>query len=165
MTTNVGSYLLRDLKDPALPDAVNWLPQTIGWKIIALIAALFIARIVYKKCKFYWQNRYRNEARDALYNVNTDDPLLAINQYQQILNIVIGYINLNQPNQSKRTNNHIETMIGTATKPLNEDLLKDWYNSLLQPKLTSNWNNEKLTRLQSEIELWLLTHQFEQVSK
>ncbi|MGI9285257.1 MAG: DUF4381 domain-containing protein [Pseudomonadales bacterium] len=57
-----GNYLIRGIEEIALPEPVSWFPQTIGWKILALLALLFAAYKSYHAAKRWWRNRYRRSA-------------------------------------------------------------------------------------------------------
>lgn len=35
--TPPSTYILRELHDVAVPESVSWLPQTVGWKVLAII--------------------------------------------------------------------------------------------------------------------------------
>lgn len=43
------SYILKGLEEVGLPDHVSWFPQTLGWKILAMILLLVVMYFSYKK--------------------------------------------------------------------------------------------------------------------
>jgi len=57
-----GNYLLEKLVETQSPESISWLPQTLGWKILAGIALLLIIRKSYHTYKNYQRNAYRREA-------------------------------------------------------------------------------------------------------
>lgn len=61
-----GNYLIRGIEEIALPEPVSWLPQTIGWKFLALLLFLFAVYKFYHATKHWWRNRYRRSALQRL---------------------------------------------------------------------------------------------------
>ncbi|MGI9294648.1 MAG: DUF4381 domain-containing protein, partial [Pseudomonadales bacterium] len=57
-----GNYLIRGIEEIELPESVSWLPQTIGWKVLALLVFLLAAYKFYQAAKQWWRNRYRRSA-------------------------------------------------------------------------------------------------------
>ncbi|HDM8140995.1 TPA: DUF4381 domain-containing protein, partial [Vibrio harveyi] len=60
--TPPSTYILRELHDVAVPESVSWVPQTIGWKILAVIGAIVLMYLGYRLLHHWWDNRYRKEA-------------------------------------------------------------------------------------------------------
>lgn len=69
-----SSYILRDLKEVGLPDHVSWMPQTLGWKILAFLLLIVLIYFSYKKVRHWWLNRYRDEAIKVTKGLSIDDP-------------------------------------------------------------------------------------------
>ncbi|MEH6567631.1 MAG: DUF4381 domain-containing protein [Halioglobus sp.] len=61
-----GNYALGDFVEVVPPGAIDWLPQTLGWQITAIMAASFSARTIFRKLRSWYQNRYRREAAERL---------------------------------------------------------------------------------------------------
>lgn len=59
---NFGNYLIRGIDPIELPEPVLWLPQTPGWKILAVVAVLLTAYGCYRAGGRWWRNRYRRSA-------------------------------------------------------------------------------------------------------
>ena len=57
-----GNYALGDFVEVVPPGPIDWLPQTLGWQIVAIVAAAFASQYIFKKLRYWYQNRYRREA-------------------------------------------------------------------------------------------------------
>ncbi|GEM77895.1 DUF4381 domain-containing protein [Vibrio superstes] len=60
------SYMLRDIVEVAVAPSVSWMPQTIGWRVVAVIALACAIVWSYKSLQRWWSNRYRREAVASL---------------------------------------------------------------------------------------------------
>ncbi|GAD79944.1 DUF4381 domain-containing protein [Vibrio ezurae] len=60
------SYMLRDIVEVAVAPSVSWLPQTIGWKVLAFVLLGAFCLWVVKQFKIWHSNRYRREALNTL---------------------------------------------------------------------------------------------------
>ncbi len=63
---NFGNYLIRGIAEIEPPEPVSWLPQTLGWKILALLGVLFALYQAYHAANRWWRNRYRRSALQRL---------------------------------------------------------------------------------------------------
>ena len=61
-----GNYALGNFVEVVPPGPIDWLPQTLGWQIAAIVAAVFATRYIFKKLRYWYQNRYRTEAAERL---------------------------------------------------------------------------------------------------
>lgn len=61
-----GNYALGDFVEVVPPEAINWLPQTVGWVWLALAALLVSAHYTWKSLRHWYRNRYRREAAERL---------------------------------------------------------------------------------------------------
>ena len=50
------------LADPVLPAPVSWMPQTLGWQIVAGLLLLALAWLLWRFARRWVRNRYRREA-------------------------------------------------------------------------------------------------------
>jgi hypothetical protein len=57
-----GNSLLQGIDEIQLPAAVGWWPQTLGWQLLALAAALYLGYRLYRGAQRWWFNRYRRSA-------------------------------------------------------------------------------------------------------
>ncbi|WMN88857.1 DUF4381 domain-containing protein [Vibrio parahaemolyticus] len=86
-----GSYILSELHDVTVPSSVSWYPQTIGWKILAVILMLALVYMAYRILSKWWINRYRKEALDLITQMNLDDSNMPKTLFS-ILKIVLIHI-------------------------------------------------------------------------
>jgi hypothetical protein len=61
-----GNYALGDFVEIVPPGPIDWLPQTLGWQIVAIVTTALAARYIFKKLRSWYQNRYRREAAQRL---------------------------------------------------------------------------------------------------
>lgn len=81
-----GNYNLHGIEEVQLPDAISWMPQTIGWKILALCLLLGFCFFVYRKVKKWWRNRYRREALKQLAQLElTEDAYTVVSRLPFLL--------------------------------------------------------------------------------
>ena len=57
-----GNYTLGDFNEVVSPEAISWLPQTVGWAWVAGGLALFAGYHSWKRLLHWYRNRYRGEA-------------------------------------------------------------------------------------------------------
>jgi hypothetical protein len=57
-----GNYAIRGIVEILPPAQVSWLPTTIGWRLVALIAGLLLMRWSWRRWQYWRRNRYRAAA-------------------------------------------------------------------------------------------------------
>ena len=67
-----GNYALGDFVEVVSPEAINWLPQTVGWLWLAVAGLLVSAHYGWKSLRHWYRNRYRREAAERLQQLGTD---------------------------------------------------------------------------------------------
>jgi hypothetical protein len=79
-----GNYALGDFAGVVPPGPIDWLPQTLGWQIVAIGAAAFTARFFFRTFRKWYQNRYRREAVERLQKIRQssggDQQLMELNR-------------------------------------------------------------------------------------
>lgn len=76
-----GNPLLRgELTEVVAPGAIDWLPQTLGWKITGALLALWLLRRLWQRGRAWLRNRYRREALHRLAALGTSVDVIAINE-------------------------------------------------------------------------------------
>ena len=79
-----GNYLVEGLVPTTLPELVNVWPQTLGWKIVALILLLYAVKKSYTAWRTYQRNAYRREALAWLGNLPAYSNLQEQGIYRQL---------------------------------------------------------------------------------
>lgn len=87
-----STYILKAWDDVGLPDTVNWLPQTLGWKILGLLLLAALLSWLSQTARHWWLNRYRREACQVVCRLKAVDSGF---EYQLfvILKRVLSYLN------------------------------------------------------------------------
>ena len=76
-----GNPLLRgELAEVIAPGTIDWLPQTLGWKIAGALLALWLLRRLWQRGRAWLRNRYRREALQRLASLGTSADVIAINE-------------------------------------------------------------------------------------
>lgn len=68
-----GNYLLEKIVETQPPEAISWLPQTIGWKITFVILFFYLCFKVIAEYKKYKRNTYRRNALKWLKQYQSDE--------------------------------------------------------------------------------------------
>ncbi len=80
-----GNYLLDKIVETQAPETISWLPQTLGWKVLASVALLLLVRKIYTIYKNYQRNAYRREALAWLEQCQQTDNLELYKQLPTLL--------------------------------------------------------------------------------
>jgi hypothetical protein len=87
-----GNYALGDFADVVPPGPIDWLPQTLGWQIVAIGTAAFTVRLLFKTLRKWHQNRYRREAAKRLQKIRQssdgDQQLMELNRLLKLTALV-----------------------------------------------------------------------------
>lgn len=76
-----GNPLLRgELAEIVAPGTIDWLPQTLGWKVTGALLALWLLRRLWQRGRAWLRNRYRREALHRLASLGTSADVMAINE-------------------------------------------------------------------------------------
>ena len=68
-----GNYLLEKIAETKAPEAISWLPQTLGWKIVFTLLFFYLCYQAFQQYKRYKNNAYRREALQWLKLYQSDD--------------------------------------------------------------------------------------------
>lgn len=69
---NFGGEQMWGLKELALPDAIPFLPQTIGWLVVALVLLALLAWLGWRVRRRWINNAYRREALASIEAMQKD---------------------------------------------------------------------------------------------
>ncbi|MBU2899080.1 DUF4381 domain-containing protein [Vibrio hepatarius] len=129
-----STYILRELHDVAVPESVSWLPQTIGWKTLAVLGVALLMYWLYRKAIQWWVNRYRSEAIRAILQLQSGD----VNQPQElfsILKIVLIYLdNTNGPLYEEKFLQKLDELNPNGAY-FDDDISKRWVKSVFNPTI------------------------------
>ncbi|MDV5168640.1 DUF4381 domain-containing protein [Photobacterium rosenbergii] len=153
--TPPSTYILRDLFDVTVPDSVSWMPQTIGWKILATALIILAAFLAYRRLLFWWHNRYRNEAIAAINNLNTDDQNFEDSLYS-ILKVVLVYLEPAYGRLFGQSFLQQLDRLGDVKVVFDDGQGLKWTQSLVDPSTVLN--AEERTRLQRKAVTWVKSH-------
>ena len=78
-----GNYLLKDLSETPLPEAISWWPQTLGWQIVVGFTLIDLMKWGYQRYRRYKRNYYRREAITWLTQLPHDHPDV-LTDYRQL---------------------------------------------------------------------------------
>ncbi|EHH0681505.1 DUF4381 domain-containing protein [Vibrio vulnificus] len=154
--TPPSTYILRELHDVAVPECVSWLPQTVGWKVLAIIGGLVLFYIGYRYLRFCWDNRYRAEALQAIAQLDPKDPAMASELFSIVKQVLIyhdsGYARLFGDAFLAVLNQLI------PTQPLFDDELAiQWVQSTVNPNVPLS--ESARATLKARAALWVKSHQ------
>ncbi|MDX1303254.1 DUF4381 domain-containing protein [Photobacterium sp.] len=153
--TPPSTYILRDLHDVTVPESVSWWPQTIGWKLLALVALLVLAYLTYKALRHWWSNRYRSEALTVLNELNPQDDYTGKRLFS-VLKIVLVY--LDSGNACLFDMAFLDKLneLSPEHPAFNDQTAKQWQQSLVNPSI--ELNPEQNAELIKRAKVWLEQH-------
>lgn len=61
-----GNYVLGEFNEVAAPAAIDWMPQTPGWYVLAAALGGLFLRWGWRRLAHWYRNRYRREAKQRL---------------------------------------------------------------------------------------------------
>jgi uncharacterized membrane protein len=68
-----STYILRYFVDVEVLPQVSWMPQTLGWKILAVLLLCLTLIYAYQRLSRWYLNRYRREAIQAIDSLSGDN--------------------------------------------------------------------------------------------
>ncbi len=87
-----GNYALKDFAEVVSPTAIDWLPQTPGWLLIAGVILYLGLKRAWRRLQFWYYNRYRGEALARLADIplhgDQGDRVADINEVLKITALV-----------------------------------------------------------------------------
>ncbi|MEH0688152.1 DUF4381 domain-containing protein [Vibrio cholerae] len=153
--TPPSTYILRDLHDVAVPASISWWPQTLGWKLVALFILLAALYGGYRYARFWWRNRYRQEALGAIARLELSDPQFAT-QLFHIIKVVLVYLDSgNSPLFGVPFTDKLNAIC--VDTPFDPSLAERWMNHLVNPAAPLSDHDKQALIAQSK--QWLSRHQ------
>jgi hypothetical protein len=143
-----GNYLLEKIVETTAPESISFFPQTIAWKIIAIILITLIIKKAYQSWKTYQANAYRREALAWLAQCSLTNEA-DIRQLPALLRKTA--LLANEHNQSKnaitasKRRQEITKLSGESwTTWLDKQCRQSHFTQTKHPSITSDWTNERL---------------------
>ena len=157
--TPPSTYILRDIQEVAIPDSVSWLPQTIGWKILGVVLMIAFVYGAYRYALYRWHNRYRQEALDALAQIDPSDKS-STKRVFEVLKSVLRY--LNARNASVYGEQTLIMLDGCLPKKhpeiFQDKSSKIWIDSLINPSVYLTF--EQRVEILEKATTWVKVHQY-----
>lgn len=150
-----STYILRDFADVEVMDPVSWWPQTIGWKVLFALLVIALAYVAYKRGLHWWQNRYRQEALDALAIIQPDSNEVGP-QLFKVMKAVLTYLS---PSYSKLISEPFFELLSQMSPDVPEldDSVRDaWMASLVNPNFLLDVEDAVI--LQKYCRAWVIHH-------
>lgn len=153
--TPPNSYILRELRDVSVPESVSWLPQTVGWKVLAVLALIGLVYACYRWAHYWWDNRYRKEAVRAITQLDLAESNM-LNDLFSILKIVL--IHLNHRHANLFNNDFLTKLDELTDNPTNynDELAQRWLSSLTNPSVKIEL--QARSELKQRAIKWVLEH-------
>ena len=153
-----SSYMLRKMSKVTVPDHVSWFPQTIGWKIVAILLFVFAIYYIAKSTQKWWENRYRREASSLLnlLSSSVNNPSLSYEIFE-VMKAVLTHINAKNATLFKDDFLiALDSYSPNSVFDFNGELGQQWIRSLMQQQyaLSEQQRNELMTLCQQ----WLTGH-------
>ena len=61
-----GNYMVHGIEEVYLPDTIAWWPQTLGWKVLALLILAAFCYFIYRRIVGWRKNKYRRLALEEI---------------------------------------------------------------------------------------------------
>ncbi|PSV49896.1 DUF4381 domain-containing protein [Photobacterium indicum] len=154
--TPPSTYILRELIDVAVPNSVSWWPQTIGWKILAVLILLAVGYCLAKKIQSWWYNRYRREAVLALQALQPESPTVN----QDILIIVKAVVTYLEPRNGamfgERLLDYMDSLSPHSDYRFACESGRHWLHSVVTKKVT--FTPDQAANIIGQVTLWMEEH-------
>lgn len=82
-----GNYALGDFVEVVSPQAVSWMPQTIGWWWLGAALLGLGLHYLWRRLRHWYRNRYRREAVQRLQALPGDDPFEQLLEVNKLLKL------------------------------------------------------------------------------
>ncbi|MGV2988557.1 DUF4381 domain-containing protein [Vibrio sp. E150_011] len=152
-----STYILRELIDIDVPVPVSWVPQTVGWKIVAALLFALLMWAGYRWINRWWNNRYRNEAIHELVRINLSSSLAEYHLFL-VTKTVLRYLDSRLANAfGQQFLCALDDFGSSKTRPLSTELGVAWMDSLVTPNFELSL--EQKQALVTELTLWIKHHQ------
>lgn len=152
-----STYILRELNDVTVPDPVSWMPQTVGWKILATVIAGILLYIAYRQLIQWWHNRYRGEALAAIESITASD-VNASRALHHVLTVVQTHLDRRSGAfYGKSFLTSLDMQAGeSSSTTFNDELGTNWLESLVNPRI--QLSEQDVIELKARAKAWVVEH-------
>jgi hypothetical protein len=159
--------LLETLIDPTEPALIDMFPQTIGWKIVAVVAMVLLILAVYKTIKHWRANAYRREAIEQVTRLEQRVAEQSLTKEARVLNrltkqcasITYG----NAIAASLEGENWYQLLTLNDKTPLDKDLFGVWQSALYRPN--GSITVQQFNQLTQWVKRWIAQHKSDDVTE
>ncbi|WP_210498616.1 DUF4381 domain-containing protein [Vibrio crassostreae] len=163
-----SGYILRELIELPQPEFTQWMPQTIGWKVLGIAAIGLVTYKAYGAYKFWKSNLYRREAIKAIEETTSLGNYEAAQRLSKILKVTSAY-SLEFEDQSAFTTNNEKMCeklnFSCVSHPFETELFLSWQQKILRPRSVANFDDNELKLIKASVATWVKKHSKEKVVK
>lgn len=154
-----NNILLKNLINPTLPEQVSWFPQTIGWKVLALLCLFVLFALMAKFYQQYKKDRYRRTALQAINELDRQNPALILEQLNRLLKISAIHAYPHQTVAPLQGETWLLFLDFTCQKDtFNNELMQKWQTCLYKPFDKNEWKNTQIEALITYSQSWICHH-------
>lgn len=152
-----SSITLAGWMEAPLPDSVSWWPQTIGWKILAVVLLIMVIRIIIWRVQIYRFNRYRREARHALQQGQSLVGTSAAQYYFQVIKAIAQHVEAKSAAMYKADFlTYLDASFESHKGGFNNEIGSQWLQVQINPK--AHFSQEQGTHIYQLCEMWIQKH-------
>ncbi|SEG07050.1 DUF4381 domain-containing protein [Vibrio hangzhouensis] len=154
-----NNILLNDLIDPVTPEAIRFFPETIGWKMVAVVLLVTSAMLLFRTIHRYRSNRYRRIALKAIGALSKSHA----GNYLIALNSVLKQVACHRYPFSSVASLHGEQWLVFLSNKIPEPgfastIAHQWQQNLYTANSDINWTPTELRQLESLVCDWIRNH-------
>lgn len=157
---------LRELSDPSFTD---WYPNTLGWKILAVLFAIWISYKAYQGYKLWRKNKYRRVALAGLKSMDLNQPYIAAQLLSVTLKATANYALRDKAIFTDRSAELCRILNGAYDSELfqqhsfqknrfEEQSFQLWQQRILLPEHIALFDHQEVEILYKQVEQWIKKH-------
>lgn len=157
---------LRELSDPSF---TAWYPVTLGWKILALLFAIWFSYKAYQGYQIWRQNKYRRVALAGLKSMDLNQPYIAAQLLSVTLKATANYALRDKAIYTDRSGELCRILNSSYNgahfqehsfqkNMFEEQKFADWQQRILLPEHIAQFNHQEVEELYQQVEQWMKKH-------
>jgi hypothetical protein len=157
MNPDLQTILAEQLRDIAMPAAINWWPLATGWWIVIIVSLTLLGSLIFWLLRRHRQNRYRVIALEQFQLAiqawrDTPEPDLYLKRSNQTLKRV--FVSLGEQNIAAEFGPQwIKGLMARAKHPLSQSTVQALTSECYKPK-----PKVAIEQLHQELTLWVRSH-------